>query len=251
MNGTSFRFRPLAGFTALCLPLFAILVALGVWQVERLHWKVALIEQIRRNMAAEPISLERARALGHRAQYRPVAVTGRFDYSGEAYVFTTGPDGAPVYHVLTPLILSGGGAVMVDRGYVPENLRLPETRPGSEPAGMHRVIGIWRIPDHPGSFTPQPDLRKRIWFARDLSKIARVDRLKLAVPALLEAVAAKHGRGWPRGGQTRIDIPNDHFEYALTWFLLAAALLAVYVEYHRAHGRLGFGPKSEGERGKA
>jgi surfeit locus 1 family protein len=68
--------------------------------------------------------------------------------------------------------------------------------------------------------------------------MARREHLKLAAPAILEAVAAPNAQGWPRGGQTRIDIPNDHLQYALTWFLLAAALLAVYLAYHRAQGRL-------------
>ncbi|HEY3777463.1 MAG TPA: SURF1 family protein [Rhizomicrobium sp.] len=234
------RFRPLRSFTLLCLPVFLLLVGLGGWQLERLQWKLALIAQIRHNMAAAPISLATALALDDRAQYRPVALDGRFDNAKEVYAFTTGQDGAPVYHVLTPLVLPGGRAMMVDRGYVPMSLRDPASRPGSEPQGPVRVVGIWRKPDRPGPFTPAPDLKHRVWFARDIAGIAKVQHLSLAAPALLEAKATPGNRAWPRGGQTRVDIPNDHLQYALTWFLLAGALLVVYFAYHRGLGRLEF-----------
>jgi len=234
------RFRPLPGFTLLCVPIFLLLVGLGVWQLERLQWKLRLIAEMKRNMAAAPISLDAAIALGDCAQYRSVAVTGYFENAKESYLFTTGPNGAPVYHVLTPFVLSDGGKVLIDRGFVPLALRNPAARPGSEPQGQVRVVGIWRVPDRPGPFTPAPDVKKHIWFARDLAGIARAEKLKLAAPAILEAAASWNTGSWPRGGQTRIDLPNDHLQYALTWFLLAGALVVVYFVYHRAQRRLDF-----------
>jgi surfeit locus 1 family protein len=234
------RFRPLLGFTLLCLPMFLVLVGLGLWQLERLQWKLGLIAEMTHNMAAAPISLDAALALGDRAQYRPVALTGQFENSREVYVFTTGPNGAPVYHVLTPLMLSDGRVMLIDRGFVPLSLRDPASRPGSEPMGTVHVVGIWRTPDRPGPFTARPDLKHRVWFARDLTGIAQAEKLNLAAPALLEAKASSFGGSWPRGGQTRVDLPNDHLQYALTWFLLAGALVVIYFVYHRAQGRLDF-----------
>jgi len=234
------RFRPLVGFTLLCLPIFLLLAGLGVWQLERLQWKLGLIAQMTRNMAAAPIGLDAALALGDRAQYRPVSVRGHFENDKEAYLFTTGPGGAPVYHVLTPFLLQDGRVMMVDRGYVPIALRDPASRRGSDPQEQMRVVGIWRAPDRPGPFTPAPDLKHRIWFARDLSGIATAEKLKLAAPAILEATASANRDSWPRGGQTRVNLPNDHLQYALTWFLLAGALLVVYFVYHRAQGRFEF-----------
>jgi surfeit locus 1 family protein len=232
------RFRPLLGLTFACLPVLFLLIGLGVWQLERLRWKLTLIDEMTRNMRAAPISLEAALALGDRAQYRRVAVTGRFKNASEAYLFTTGPDGAPVYHLLAPLLLPNGRIVLVDRGYVPAALRDPATRPGSEPQGTGRVVGIWRTPDRPGPFTPAPDFSRRVWFARDLSGIAQAEHLKLAAPAILEAPASGDRFAWPRGGQTRVDLPNDHLQYALTWFLLAGALVVIYFVYHHTQGRL-------------
>jgi surfeit locus 1 family protein len=220
--------------------MFLLLVGLGLWQLERLQWKLALIAEMNRNMAAAPIGLDAALALGNRAQYRPVAVTGRFANAKEVYVFTTGPNGAPVYHILTPLALSDGHVMLIDRGFVPTALRDPASRPGSEPQSLVRIEGIWRTPDKPGPFTPAPDLKHRVWYARDLAGIARMGHLKLAAPAILEATASTTGGYWPRGGQTRVDIPNDHLQYALTWFLLAGALFVFYFVYHRAQGHLRF-----------
>jgi surfeit locus 1 family protein len=234
------RFRPQLGFTLICLPLFALLVGLGVWQLERLRWKLNLIAEIERSMQAPAISLDRALKLGvARAQYRRVAVTGRFDNAKENFLYTTGPQGRPVYHVLTPLEIGSGGAVMVDRGTIPIALRDPAARPGSEPKGQVDLTAILRTPDKPGFFTPAPNMRERVWFARDVEAMAMRDRVRLVAPVVLEAVAAP-GEKWPHGGQTRVDLPNDHLQYALTWFLLAGALAAVYLAWHRGRGRLSF-----------
>lgn len=242
------RFRPQLGFTLLCLPLFALLVGLGVWQLERLQWKLGLIAQIRHNMHAPAISLDRALKMGiDHAQYRRVAVTGRFDSAQENYVYTTGPQGRPVYHLLIPLLIRSGAGVMVDRGYIPISLRDPPSRPGSEPQGEVDFVGILRAPDKPGIFTPSPDFSHRVWFARDVKAMAMRDHVRLIAPVVLEAVAAP-GRTWPRGGQTRVDLPNDHLQYALTWFLLAAALAVVYIAWHRTRGRLSISRSPQGIR---
>ena len=230
-------FHPLSGFTLLCAPLFLLLVGLGTWQLERLQWKLGLIAEITRNMAAPPIDLDQALQLSN-TQYRRIRLVGRFENSRETYWYTTGPKGGAVFHLLTPFRLDDGREMIVDRGYVPAGLRDPNSRAGSEPKGRTTVVGIWRTADRPGPFTPAPELARRVWFARDIVAIARAEHLTLATSALLEATASPGANGWPRGGQTRVDIPNDHLQYALTWFLLAAALLAVYFAYHHTRGRL-------------
>src|SRR5207248_10617679 len=111
----------------------------------RLQWKRSLIAEIQRNIHAPVISLHQALKLGlGRAQYRRIAVTGVLDNSKENYVYSTGAAGRPGYHILTPLMLGGGSAVMVDRGYVPLLLRDPASRPGSEPKGHVPSVGVLR-----------------------------------------------------------------------------------------------------------
>src|SRR6266404_7867796 len=191
-------FRPYPGLTVACALLFAILCALGVWQLERLQWKLVLIARVNGHMAADPLPLDRITAMDpEEAQYRRVALRGRFDHAHEAYVFTTDA-GAPVYHVLTPFTTDDGKVLMVDRGEVPKEKLDPATRASGNVAGEIRVTGVWRVPDAPGAFTPPPDPAKRIWYARDLAAMARADRLTLAAPVVIEADATPNPGGWPR-----------------------------------------------------
>ena len=98
--------------------------------------------------------------------------------------------------------------------------------------------GVWRVPDAPGFFTPKPDPAKHVWYARDLAGIAAADGVKLAAPVVIEADATPNPGGWPKGGQTVVDFPNNHLSYAMTWFGLAAGLIGVYFAYHISKGRL-------------
>ena len=231
------RFKPYPGFTIAALVLTAILIGLGVWQVQRLHWKLALIAEVNGHMTAAPISLDRALAMdADSVQYRRVTLSGRFDNAKEAYVFTTGAGGEPVYHVLTPFVTDNGRTLLVDRGYVPKDRLDPAAR--SSIAGESTLVGVWRVPDAPGAFTPAPDKVHRIWYARDLQGIAATDHLRLAAPALIEADATANPGGWPKGGQTVVSFRNEHLSYAITWFGLAAGLIGVYLAYHVSKGRL-------------
>jgi surfeit locus 1 family protein len=231
-------FRPMLVPTLWSLPAFLVLTALGIWQIHRLHWKLALIAALHANIAAPPIALDRALALPpERAQYHRVELVGNFDHDKEAYVFTTDGHGDPIYHVITPLILSNGKAILVDRGYVPPGLRDPDHRDHGQIAGLRHIVGVWRVPDSPGLFTPAPDLKDRIWYSRDVEGIAHADGVTLAAPVLVEADATPNPGGWPKGGQTVVKLRNDHLQYAVTWLALAEALLIMYFAYHRSHGR--------------
>ena len=237
------HFRPLIGFTIASIILFAVLIALGVWQVERLHWKLGLIAQVNLNLAAKPLILEQVMKMGAEGpQYRRVTLDGRFDNAKEAYVFATGANGDPVYHVLTPFV-TGGGIFMVDRGVVPMGMKDPATRRAGEIDGITRITGVWRIPDAAGFFTPAPDRAKRVWYSRDVKGIAAADGIRLLEPVIIEADAAPNPGGWPKGGQTVVTFRNEHLQYAITWFALAAGLLGVYFAYHVSRGRLSFGEK--------
>ena len=231
------RFRPYPGFTVTVVILTAILIGLGVWQLQRLQWKLGLIKEVSGHMTAAPLSLDAALQTNADAmQYRRVTLVGHFDNAKEAYVFTTGADGTPVYHVLTPFLTDDGRVLLVDRGYVPKEKLDPATRMPRK--GDTRLVGVWRVPDAPGAFTPAPDTAHRIWYARDLHGIAAADHIRLAAPVLIEADAAPNPGGWPKGGQTVVSFRNEHLSYAITWFGLAAGLVGVYLAYHVSKDRL-------------
>jgi surfeit locus 1 family protein len=232
------RFRPLPMFTLVTAAMLAVLVSLGVWQVERLHWKLGLIAQVNRNLTLPPVPLDEALAMGKAAEYRRVALDGYFEHGKEAYVYGIAPGGTPVFHVVTPFVPDEGPILLVDRGIVPEALRDPAGRKAGQVEGERHIVGVWRTPDPPGLFTPPPDLSRRIWFSRDVKSIAAADRFTPAVPAIVEADAAPNPGGWPKGGQTVVTFRNEHLQYAITWFGLAATLLGVYIAYHVSKGRL-------------
>jgi len=235
-----FFFRPLPAFSLACAVLFAILISLGVWQIDRLQWKLGLIAQVDRNMHAAPISPDEALAMGQAARYHRVALDGRFDNTKEAYIFGT-ESGAPVYHVIVPFTVRDARIFLIDRGVVPKEKLDPAARKAGQIDGDTHVVGVWRAPDLPAAFTPAPDAARRIWFAHDLNGIARTDGIaRLAAPVVIEADATPNPGGWPKGGQTVVTFRNEHLQYAITWFGLAAVLLGVYIAYHVSRGRLGF-----------
>ena len=236
-------FRPLPRFTAFCVPLLAALIALGVWQLQRLHWKLGLIAEMNAHLHAAPMSLDDILKLPQQdAQYRQVALDGHFENDDEFYVFAATDNGLAAYHVVTPFALDDGRVLFVDRGIVPPTLRDPDTRRAGLLAGEQHVVGVWRTPDPPGLFTPAPDLRNRVWYSRNIAGMAKALGIKAAAPVIVEADATPVPGGWPKGGQTVVSLPNDHLQYALTWFLMAASLVVIYFAYHRAQGRLGFRP---------
>ena len=234
-------FRPLPRLTAFCIPLLAALIALGVWQLQRLHWKLGLIAEMNAHLHAAPITLDDILKLPQQdAQYRRVALDGRFENDRESYVFSATDNGLSAYRVVTPFVLDDGRTLFVDRGIVPPNLREPMTRRPGLLTGEQHVVGVWRTPDAPGFFTPPPDLKNRIWYSHNVIDMARTLAIKPAAPVIVEADATPVPGGWPKGGQTVVSLPNDHLQYAMTWFLMAAALVVIYLAYHRARGRLGF-----------
>ncbi len=232
-------FRPYPGLSVAAAILFSLLCGLGVWQVQRLHWKLGLIAMMNAHLAAAPVSLDQVLLLpADQAQYRHVNLSGRFDHAKEAYVFTTGAGGDAVYHVLTPFTADDGRVLIVDRGLVTKDRLDPAGRAVGNVTGEIQLTGVWRMPDRAGFFTPRPDTAHRIWYARDLTAIAAADHVALTAPVLIEADATPNQGGWPKGGQTVIDLPNNHLSYAITWFGLAICLLGVWLAYHISKGRL-------------
>ncbi len=233
-------FRPQLRPTLVMLPVFAALVGLGVWQLQRLEWKEGLIEAVRSRASALPVSLERAlRDHPDSLAYRRVTVRGRFDHAGEVYLFTKPEGSEPGYNVITPLHRDHGVPVLVERGFVPENKRQPETRHQGQLKGKVEITGLLRTPQRGTIFTPPPDGKKRIWYARDIKAMAQAAGVPAAPDVTVAAgpEATPEG-GWPRGGTAPLRFVNRHLEYALTWFALAAVLVAVYFIWHRARGHL-------------
>lgn len=210
-------------------------VALGLWQVQRLGWKEALVARVERNLAAAPVAAPAPAqwpSLGREDEYRRVRVQGRYDHEREVLVRASTVLGAG-YWVLTPLRTDAGHWVLVNRGFVPPELR------GQVPRGApaQAVAGLLRLPEPGGGILQDNDPAAGRWYSRDVAAIAAARRLEGAVaPFFIDAQAEGAAAGWPRRGLTVIRFRNDHLVYALTWFALAAimaAALAWLVVYER------------------
>ena len=228
-------------FTAFAAIGLALLIGLGVWQLHRLEWKQGIVAQIEARAKAPPITLEqavaRARA-GEDVSYLRVQVEGRFDNAKERYLYAV-PDGNVGWHVIAPLTTPEGEVVLIDRGFVPDGLKAPASRPQGQLEGTVAVTGLARQPEAQARFVPDNEPEHNRWFWRDLGAMSKSMFPAGApdiAPFILEAERSDIPGGWPLGGQTRLDLPNNHLQYALTWFLLALCLVVIYVIYVR--GRL-------------
>lgn len=215
----------------------AVLIGLGLWQLQRLEWKEGIIARIEARTEKKPITLEQALALAAErpdTSYIPVHVKGRFHHDRERYLYALSLEGEPGWHVITPLETVRGDVVLVDRGFVPEAFRDPATRPQGQIEEVVGVTGLVRTPEKPSLFIPENDPDKNQWFSRDLTAMSRSmfpGATVQVAPFFLEAKDSDIPGGWPRGGQTRLILTNNHLQYALTWFGLAAVLAVVYGVY--------------------
>ena len=214
---------------------FLVLVGLGTWQVERLFWKERLIAERQAAVAAPPIELPRSRAAAAGLDYHRVRVTGSLINDRELYLGATDDDGHLGYHVITPLALGDGATVLVDRGFVPEARKAPESRAQGELAGRVAVTGLLRLPPagKPHWFLPDNSAERNYWFYVDIPAMAAAARLDGVLPFYVEADKTPNPGGLPLGGQTRLDLPNNHLQYAVTWYALAAALAVIAVIFIR------------------
>ncbi|WLS09403.1 SURF1 family protein [Shinella sumterensis] len=227
------------------LAALAILLSLGTWQVERLQWKEKLLADIAERRVAPPVTLgeiEAMAARGEDIEYRPVTVTGVFANNRERHFFATW-HGQTGYYVYTPLQLADGRFLFVNRGFVPYEAKEPEMRKQGQLTGEQTVTGLARarLAEKPSSIVPENDLAKNIFYWKDLDAMAAstgiaADRL---VPFFIDAGDAPNPKGLPIGAVTQFDLPNNHLQYAVTWYGLAAALVgvALYAVFRRKGDR--------------
>ncbi|MGA0597923.1 SURF1 family protein [Enterovirga sp. CN4-39] len=238
-------FARAAGWRGLVAPAIAtaialaILVTLGYWQLERKAWKEDLLAAINSRAfgAAVAAPAERDWPSWSPAQdeFRRVRLTGTFLHDREIQLHGLAEErrGQPLqgFYVFTPLQRPDGSIVMVNRGFVPTALRKPESRAEAQPAGEVSVTGLLRNPEQRGWFVPANNPQRDQWFVRSIGEMAQARGLGRVAPFYVDADNTPNPGGWPRGGQTRINLPNDHLHYALTWFGLALTLIGVFVAF--------------------
>lgn len=244
--------RALVAATIATILSLAILIALGTWQMQRLAWKEGVIARIAERVRAEPVA---PLAEAHWPSFDPqaheyvrVRVSGVFENDAEAQVYALAPSrtrGQPIqgYAVMTPLLLPDGSRILVNRGFVPTELRDPAARPATPPEGRVEIVGLVRAPEARTMFVPENIPADERWMTRDLAQIAAARGLDRVAPFWIDAEFDPAAPEWPRAGASVLDPPNNHLQYALTWYGLALVLVVVFALYargrlRRAHGRL-------------
>ncbi|GAC1342877.1 MAG: SURF1 family protein [Acetobacteraceae bacterium] len=204
--------------------MLAVTVGLGVWQLQRLQWKTALLAELDRAEAAPPVPLS-----GAPSPFAKVEVTGHMRddlaayYGAEVRVLPTGP--AMGAQLLTPLERPGADPVLIVRGWLPQGQAVPAS---PDPA---TIVGYMRPPEHPVRFGAKDDPAAKRFFDLDPEAIGAA--LGLARVAPFTLVALGPPAAVPVPAQALPRPPNDHLVYALTWFGLAASLLGVFAAYVR------------------
>jgi len=196
----------------------AVLISLGIWQVQRLEWKQTILSQIEARISDSPVTLP-ATPDPANDKYLPVTIVGRILPDGMR-VLTSIKQVGPGHRLINLFETQDGRRVLLDRGF----LALAAIA-GSLPVGPVTVIGNLHWPQETDSFTPDPDIAKGIWFARDVDKMSATLN---AEPVLVIAreITPNDASVWPQP-VTIQGIPNDHLQYAITWFLLAIVWLGM------------------------
>lgn len=235
MNIAALRFRPTFWPTVTAIPMLLLLLALGIWQIQRLHWKEGLIAARSAALAAPTVLLPHDLATARHMEYRHVRAEGEFLHDHEFLLGATDKAGTTGYQVITPLRLDDGAIVLVNRGWIDASLKDPAKRAAGEVKGRVAVEGLLRLPLHgrPNWFVPDNRCDINYWFWVDVPAMAKCGGLAGVLPFYVDAGPAPNPGGWPKGGVTRTELRNEHLQYAITWFTLAVALVVVYVLYHR------------------
>ena len=230
--------RIFLGFlSVLALGFFALFLGLGIWQIERLQWKLDLIARVDARVHAEPVAApgrdDWANVNQAEDEYRHVALTGTYLNDKEVLVRALTERGSGFW-VLTPMRSDDGALTFINRGFIPDAKRDPAARTEMQIAGETTVNGLLRMPEPDGFFLRPNDPERNEWNSRDVAAFAIKENLGTVAPYFIDADAQSNTGNAPIGGLTVVTFRNNHLSYAITWFALAAMVAgaAIFVWRH-------------------
>lgn len=215
-----------------------LMVGLGVWQVQRLQWKTALIERVEAGLSAAPVAAPAPETWPQltfdTAEYRRITVDGRYLPGEDLLVKAVTARGAGFW-VLSPFETEEGWRLFINRGFVPTERQAPDARP--RPDGSQQVTGLLRLSQPGGAFLRSNDPQAGRWFSRDTASMAETLGVGPVAPFFLDVEAdASEAAGdiLPVAGLTVVSFPNKHLGYAFTWFALAGVFAFLLYRASRA-----------------
>ena len=203
---------------------FVLFTALGIWQVQRREWKLALIERVESRVHAAPAS-----NFASDEEYRHVLLHGSFD-SEHTLLAQANTVLGPGHWVLTPLRLDDGNHVLINRGFVPL-----DAKPAPASRAPQTLTGLLRLSEPGGSMLRKNEPAAGRWYSRDVQAMGAQMGFSQMLPYFVDQDRHGGAEEWPVGGLTVVQFPNNHLQYAITWFALAllCAGAAVVVWRHR------------------
>ncbi|MGC6537597.1 MAG: SURF1 family protein [Candidatus Puniceispirillaceae bacterium] len=237
------KFRPLLWPTLFSVPALLVLIMLGSWQVQRLTWKTELINQFQERSQAQPVYPASDSLKAGEIEFQRIAIDGEFIHDQTVYLTGRTYEGNAGFHVVTVFETNRGDQFFINRGWVSEAYREPESRPFSMIEGATRIEGIIRLPQRQGQFVPDNEPDKGFWFTMKPDEVASFLKLPNVEQAFfIDAVRPLDAKlTLPIAAEVKVDVRNAHLNYAITWFGLALSLIGVYIAYHHSLGRLTFG----------
>lgn len=246
---SSLRAGRVMGLTAFTLVMVAVLAGLGFWQLARKTEKEALIAALEERLAAAPVPLppsaEWPKLTPARDEFRRVTLTARRLITpgapSDARVFAAGSalrsdvSGLGAF-VFAPVRLVTGETVVVDRGFLPDGRRAAREFAAAEDAPLS-LTGYLRFPEAAGLVTPKPDLAKRLWFVRDSIGMATSLGWGEVAPFYIDLEAPVPPTGWPKPAALEVHLRDQHLQYAITWFGLAAVVVIAFAFWLRSQRR--------------
>ena len=240
------RGRSWVGMLIPALIAFVVLIGLGSWQIQRKAWKEGLIAALDAQLAAPPIALPAPAAWARldraKDEYRRVSFRAAFDNAEEALLYaapsTFRPDvEGPGYWVLTPARVAEGSIVIVNRGFVPDGRQDAKTRQAGQIEGPVTIVGSMRWPGERHWFTPADEPANNLWFTADPPAIAAAKGLSGVAPFYVEQESPVPPGGLPKPGKLKVALPDNHLQYALTWYGLALVLVISFTTWAYGQSR--------------
>lgn len=232
------RRRGIAGMSLIALLIVAVLLSLGFWQLQRRTAKHALIAALETRLAGAPTALpppgEWAALTPAADEFRRVSFTATYAELPDAMVYSSGSAireavSGPGTWAFLPTRLADDATVVINAGFVPNTMqdrayqdRLVKPLHAGQPVAM---TGYLRFPEAGGLFTPNPDAAKRLWFSRDVPAMAaQLGWGGKVAPFYIDLETPVPANGLPKPGPLGVHLRDQHLQYAVTWFGLAAAV---------------------------
>ena len=213
--------------TLFTLPPLAVLIGLGIWQLERREWKHELIARLEARLSAEPVPLPRPGDDPAGVEFRRVHLTGTLLQDRQQFLVGRSYQGASGYEVMTPMALPDGRYVFIDRGWIPLAAKDAPLQRSEAAQGATSIDGIIRLPPAEGTAASRGNEHYRLDLGH-MAEQAGLDPNSLA-PVYVVAVGRPEAGRLPVPRTVAVELPDNHLQYALTWFSLAGVLAVIFV----------------------